>query len=49
VHDHGAITPRNESFAGAPVEADPDAMRSMLDMSLQAWLARLKETAEQAV
>ncbi|GAA1285183.1 hypothetical protein GCM10009658_30970 [Planotetraspora silvatica] len=43
VHDHGpswgwsgvhVVT--NESFAGAPVEADPDTMRAMLDRSLQA-------------
>ncbi|GII46818.1 hypothetical protein Psi02_32420 [Planotetraspora silvatica] len=43
MHDHGpswgwsgvhVVT--NESFAGAPVEADPDTMRAMLDRSLQA-------------
>ncbi|GAA4587519.1 hypothetical protein GCM10023194_36700 [Planotetraspora phitsanulokensis] len=45
----GVHVATSESFAGAPVEADPDTMRSMLDMSLRAWLARLKAAAEQTV
>jgi hypothetical protein len=36
----------NESFAGEPVQADPDAMRGNLDASLTSWLARLKTKAE---
>lgn len=37
----------NESFAGEPVEADPASMQTMLDASLQAWLDRLMQAAEQ--
>jgi hypothetical protein len=36
----------NESFAGEPVQADPDSMRGTLDTSLASWLARLKTKAE---
>jgi hypothetical protein len=36
----------NESFAGDPVEADKTGMQSMLDGSLQSWLAHLKFAAE---
>lgn len=35
-----------ESFAGAPVEADIAGMQSALDSSLAAWLAHLKAAAE---
>ena len=36
----------NESFSGAPVNADPDSMQKMLDASLMAWLDHLKRAAE---
>ena len=36
----------NESFAGAPVEADGAGMQSLLDGSLTSWLGHLKATAE---
>jgi hypothetical protein len=36
----------NESFAGAPIEADPVSMQKVLDGSLQAWLSHLKVAAE---
>jgi hypothetical protein len=36
----------NESFAGAPVEADKEGMQAALDGSLGAWLAHLKSAAE---
>jgi hypothetical protein len=36
----------NESFAGAPVEADASSMQSRLDGSLAAWLGHLKAAAE---
>ncbi|MGC9382774.1 hypothetical protein [Streptomyces sp. MH13] len=34
------------SWAGAPVEAHPHAMRRVLEKSLLAWLQVLKTTAE---
>ncbi|MET7615958.1 SRPBCC family protein [Streptomyces sp. NPDC005408] len=36
-----------ESWAGAPVDADPDGMLAALEQSLVAWLDDLKRTAEQ--
>jgi hypothetical protein len=36
----------NESFAGEPVEADRGGMQSLLDASLQSWLAHLKAATE---
>lgn len=36
----------NESFAGAPVQADPAGMRTLLDSSLRSWLTHLKSAAE---
>jgi hypothetical protein len=35
-----------ESFAGDPVSGDPAGMQAVLDSSLQAWLAHLKDAAE---
>ena len=35
-----------ESFAGDPVDADSTGMQTILDNSLTAWLARLKQKAE---
>ena len=43
----GTHVTTNESFAGEPVEADPSSMQALLDASLQAWLDRLKQAAEQ--
>ena len=34
------------SWAGDPVDADPTGMQTVLDNSLTAWLARLKQKAE---
>ncbi|TQK45132.1 polyketide cyclase/dehydrase/lipid transport protein [Streptomyces sp. SLBN-118] len=36
-----------ESWAGAPVDADPAGMLAALEQSLVAWLEELKRTAEQ--
>jgi hypothetical protein len=36
----------NESFAGAPVEADAATFQSILDTSLVSWLGHLKAAAE---
>ncbi|MGW1494552.1 SRPBCC family protein [Streptomyces sp. NPDC002402] len=36
-----------ESWAGAPVDADPAGMLAALEQSLVAWLDELKRTAEQ--
>ena len=36
----------NESFAGAPVEADAAGLQAALDGSLTSWLGHLKATAE---
>ncbi|MCW2912621.1 MAG: Shy6-polyketide cyclase [Actinomycetia bacterium] len=36
----------NESFDGEPVEADRGGMQTLLDASLQSWLAHLKAAAE---
>ena len=35
-----------ESFAGDPVNADPEAMQNILDSSLVAWLGHMKARAE---
>ena len=44
----GTYVTTNESFAGGPVEAlTRPSMQNLLDASLQAWLDRLKQTAEQ--
>ncbi|TLS43645.1 Shy6-polyketide cyclase [Streptomyces montanus] len=37
-----------ESWAGAPVEADPEGMRAALERSLLAWLEALKTAAERS-
>ena len=42
---HGVRVSTNESFAGDPVEADPDGMQAMLDTSLVAWLDHLRVAA----
>jgi uncharacterized protein YndB with AHSA1/START domain len=44
--ENGVHVTTNESFAGEPVEADPDTMQSMLDSSLVTWLGHLKAAAE---
>jgi uncharacterized protein YndB with AHSA1/START domain len=44
--DGGVLIRTRESWAGAPIEADPDGMRAALDGSLRGWLAALKKTAE---
>jgi uncharacterized protein YndB with AHSA1/START domain len=36
----------NESFTGAPVEAARENLQQLLDASLGAWLAHLKQAAE---
>lgn len=36
----------NESFSGAPVDADRENMQNMLDASLVAWLDHMKQAAE---
>ena len=36
----------NESFSGAPVEANAQTMQQLLDMSLVSWLGHLKAAAE---
>jgi uncharacterized protein YndB with AHSA1/START domain len=46
--DGGTRVTTSESFAGAPVEADPAGLQQMLDASLVAWLERLKAAAEAA-
>ena len=42
----GVHVATDESWSGAPVEADPDSLRAALDESLVAWLGRLKTQAE---
>ena len=42
----GVRVTTEESFAGAPVDADVSGMQSTLDGSLAAWLAHLKAAAE---
>ncbi|CAM5406147.1 Dioxygenase OS=Streptomyces aurantiogriseus OX=66870 GN=GCM10010251_38980 PE=3 SV=1 [Streptomyces aurantiogriseus] len=42
----GALVTPLGSWAGAPVEADPEGMRTALEGSLLAWLGALKDAAE---
>jgi hypothetical protein len=42
----GVHVETNESFAGAPVDADAVGMQSLLDASLEDWLRHLKEASE---
>ncbi len=42
----GVRVETNESFAGAPVEAEASGMQALLDTSLSSWLAHLKVAAE---
>jgi Polyketide cyclase / dehydrase and lipid transport len=42
----GVRVSTNESFAGAPVDADSSAMQSLLDASLVSWLDHMKKEAE---
>ncbi|WP_220277389.1 SRPBCC family protein [Streptomyces himalayensis] len=42
----GTVVTTLESWAGAPVEADPEGMRAALEGSLLAWLDALKGAAE---
>lgn len=44
--DGGVMVNTRESWAGAPIDADPHGMYAALESSLQNWLAALKETAE---
>lgn len=44
--DGGLLVSTEESFAGPPVDADPDSVQAALDESLGTWLQRLKDTAE---
>ncbi|WP_329569074.1 SRPBCC family protein [Kitasatospora sp. NBC_01266] len=46
--DGGVLVSTLESWAGPAVDADPDGMRTALEGSLRAWLAALKQTAEQS-
>lgn len=41
----GVHVATNESFAGAPIDADAAHMQELLDGSLQSWLAHLKAAA----
>ncbi|MGI5198271.1 SRPBCC family protein [Streptomyces sp. CA-288835] len=43
---NGTVVTTLESWAGAPVEADPEGMRTALEGSLLAWLGALKGAAE---
>ncbi|CAM5570847.1 SRPBCC family protein [Streptomyces fumanus] len=45
-HPEGTLVTTTESWAGAPVEADPAGMRAALEGSLLAWLDALREAAE---
>ncbi|MGW7369543.1 SRPBCC family protein [Streptomyces sp. NPDC054841] len=42
----GTLVVTEESWAGPPVDADPEGMLTALDQSLVAWLRDLKRTAE---
>ena len=44
--DDGVLVRTEESWEGAPVSANPEAMRSALDASLRAWLENLRRAAE---
>ena len=39
----GTLVETEESWSGAPVDADPATMQGLLDASLDAWLARLAD------
>lgn len=41
----GVLVRTRESWAGAPVEADPEGMRAALEGSLRSWLTALGQTA----
>jgi hypothetical protein len=43
---NGVHVMTDESFAGDPIQADPEMFRTTLDKTLTAWLARLKTQAE---
>ena len=42
----GVRVATNESFAGAPIDADAAHMQELLDGSLESWLVHLKAAAE---
>ncbi|WP_406177263.1 SRPBCC family protein [Streptomyces sp. NBC_00996] len=42
----GVAVRTRESWAGAPVDADPDTLAAALDASLSTWLDALKKAAE---
>ncbi|GIH63808.1 SRPBCC family protein [Microbispora siamensis] len=44
--DGGVLVRTRESWAGPPVEADPEGMRAALEGSLRAWLAALERTGD---
>lgn len=44
--DGGTLVVTEESWSGAPVDADPEGMLAALDGSLVAWLQDLKAAAE---
>jgi len=46
--DGGTRIVTEESWSGAPVDADPEGMRAALDQSPAAWLRDLKKAAEKA-
>ncbi|MFE7774704.1 SRPBCC family protein [Streptomyces sp. NPDC057445] len=47
--DGGTLVVTQESWSGAPVDADPEGMLAALDGSLVAWLRDLKRAAENAL
>ncbi|MFF1487643.1 SRPBCC family protein [Streptomyces sp. NPDC058319] len=42
----GTQVRNEESWSGAPVDADTENLRKLLSQSLDAWLERLRRTAE---
>ena len=44
--DGGVKVTTRESWAGAPIDADPQSTHAALDASLRNWLAALKKIAE---
>ncbi|MFI1397504.1 SRPBCC family protein [Streptomyces sp. NPDC020681] len=46
--DGETLVVTEESWAGPPVDADPDGLLAALDQSLVAWLQDLKSTGEKA-
>jgi uncharacterized protein YndB with AHSA1/START domain len=44
--EDGVLVHTEESWAGAPVDAQVEALQAALDQSLRAWLENLKRTAE---